>query len=77
METQMHPLDIQVAIKKTGLNQRKLAMKLGVSECLVSKVIFGTAKSQRVQEYIAIRINKPVSDLWPEKTITDDDSAAA
>jgi lambda repressor-like predicted transcriptional regulator len=77
METQMNPLDIQVAIKKTGLNQRKLAIKLGVSECLVSKVIYGTAKSQRVQEYIAIRINKPVSDLWPEKTIINDVSTTA
>lgn len=65
----MHPLDIQAEIKKTGTNQRKLAETLGVSECLISRIIYGTAKSQRVQKYIATRINKPVSDLWPEKPL--------
>lgn len=67
----MHPVDIQAALKKTGTNQCKLAEKLGVSNSLISRVIYGTAKSQRVQNYIATRINKPVSDLWPEKTLKD------
>ncbi len=74
----MHPLDIQAAIKKTGTNQRKLAENLGVSNSLISRVIFGTAKSQRVQNFIATRINKPVSELWPEKSMKDSsDSEAA
>jgi lambda repressor-like predicted transcriptional regulator len=73
----MDPLDIQTAIKKTGINQRKMAEKLGVSESLVSMVIKGTAKSQRVQDYIAIRIHKTVSDIWPDKTYTTGDSASS
>jgi lambda repressor-like predicted transcriptional regulator len=73
----MHPLDIQAAIKKTGFNQRKLAEKLGVSNSLISRVIFGTAKSQRVQDYIATRINKPVSELWPDKTAMTGETEAA
>jgi lambda repressor-like predicted transcriptional regulator len=73
----MHPLDIQAAIKKTGINQRKLAEKLGVSNSLISRVIFGTAKSQRVQDYIATRIKKPVSELWPDKTAMNGETEAA
>jgi lambda repressor-like predicted transcriptional regulator len=73
----MHPIDIQAAIKKTGINQRKLAEKLGVSNSLISRVIFGTAKSQRVQDYIATRINKPVSELWPDKTAMTGEIEAA
>jgi lambda repressor-like predicted transcriptional regulator len=73
----MHPLDIQAAIKKTGINQRKLAVILGVSECLISRIINGTAKSQRVQDYIATRINKPVSELWPNKNDMNGSTEAA
>jgi lambda repressor-like predicted transcriptional regulator len=71
----MNPLDIQAAIKKTGINQRKLAGKLGVSESLVSMVIKGTAKSQRIQDYIATRLDMPVSDVWPDQPFTTGDSA--
>jgi lambda repressor-like predicted transcriptional regulator len=73
----MHPLDIQAAIKKTGINQKELAEKLSVSNALISRVIKGKAKSQRVQDYIAKRINKPVSDLWPKKSKINNDSTAA
>jgi lambda repressor-like predicted transcriptional regulator len=73
----MHPLDIQAAIKKTGVNQSKLAERLGVSNSLISRVIYGTAKSQRVQDFIATRINKPVSELWPKKSIKDSSDTEA
>jgi lambda repressor-like predicted transcriptional regulator len=75
MDIKMNPLDIQAAIKKTGINQRKLASKLGVSESLISMVIKGTAKSQRVQDYIATRLDMTVSDVWPDKPFTTGDSA--
>lgn len=64
----MDPLDIQFAIKKAGFNQTQLADELNVSGTMISRIISGETRSRRVQEFIAEKINKKISDIWPNQT---------
>lgn len=61
----MDKVDRQYIIRKSGLDQKTFATELSVSKALISHVISGSAKSKRVQEHIAKRLNKKVVDLWP------------
>lgn len=60
----MKPAEIRCAIELAGFNQKKIALKLGVSPGAVSRVIDGTSKSKRIADAISEIIGKPVNEIW-------------
>ena len=61
----MHHEDIKAAIRKKGVTPAEVARHLGVSAQLVSAVITGTSKSQRVAQAISRITGLPMNTLWP------------
>ena len=59
---------LQYEIKLAGLSQSQLADELGVSRGMVSRVIHGTAYSNRIKDFIAKKIGH---DPW--KRANDDE----
>jgi lambda repressor-like predicted transcriptional regulator len=62
---QMHPADIQAALKKKGASQQSVADQAGVTHSCVSHVIRGRGKSRRVADLVAAVTGIPVEKLWP------------
>lgn len=48
----MDSLELQFKIKRAGFNQSDIAKIVGVSRAMVSKVISGDARSERVINFI-------------------------
>ena len=49
-----------------GIKGTDIAKKLGLSRVTISIVITGKGKSRRVQKAIALALDMPVEELWPE-----------
>gem|GEM_PF-2500924 len=64
-EVTMHPEDIKAAIRKAGSSQKRIAVRLGVSETTVSNVIKGRVTSRRIANEIARITDLKLSQLWP------------
>jgi len=60
------PSDIKNLLQTAGFTQADIARKTGVSPVTVHLVISGRVTSARVREAIALAINKPVSEIWPD-----------
>ncbi len=60
----MHPEEIKYELKMAGLTQSKIAAELKVTPQTVRGVIHGHTQSARIQNLIAKKIGKQVSDIW-------------
>ncbi len=63
----MHPEEIKAAIRMKGTTPTAIAEELGVSRSMVSHVINGNAKSERIAQRIAQITGKTVDAIWPPK----------
>ena len=61
----MHPEEIKAAIRMKGTTPAAIGDELGVSRSMVSHVINGNAKSERIAKHISALIGKPVTVIWP------------
>lgn len=62
----MHPADIQAAIKKRGLTQKKLAQEFGCSEMSISLQVNGIAVSEAIRKFIAAKIDRNPKEVFYE-----------
>ena len=60
----MHPEEIKAALRIKGVTLTALASELSLSRSMVTQVIYGYARSKRVQERIAQVLGKSVSAIW-------------
>jgi lambda repressor-like predicted transcriptional regulator len=60
------PQEIKASLILKGVSQVSIARKLGVAPSLVSMVIHGTEKNEKIRKAIAKIIEKPVRELWPD-----------
>lgn len=58
---------IKAELKRARITQRHLAEILGVSPVSIHHVVTGSRKSSRIRAVIALAINRPVADIWPEE----------
>lgn len=63
----MHAEEIKAAIRMKGTTPTAIAEELGVSRSMVSHVINGNAKSDRIARRISEVIGKAVEVIWPPK----------
>lgn len=63
----MHPEQIKAAIRMKGMTAAMIADDLEVSQSSVSHVINKRSHSERIEEFIAILIEKPREELFPRK----------
>ena len=63
----MHPEEIKAALRIKGITLVALAQDLNLSRSMVTQVIHGYARSQRVEERIAKALGKPVASIWNHK----------
>lgn len=63
----MHAEEIKAAIRMKGTTPTAIAEELGVSRSMVSHVINGNAKSERIAQRIAQIVGKSVDAIWPPK----------
>lgn len=63
----MHSEDIKAAIRKTGVSQSDIARQLKVSPQVVSDVIRGSSRSERVASAIAAVIGLSIHEVWPNQ----------
>ena len=60
----IHPEEIKAALRIKGITLTAIARELGLSRSMVTHVIYGNERSQRVEKRIAQVIGKPVSAIW-------------
>lgn len=60
----MHPEEIKAALRIKGMTLTAIAAKLGLSRSMVTQVIYGYARSQKVEVLIAQILDKPVNAIW-------------
>lgn len=60
----MHPEEIKAALRIKGITLTALAQELGLSRSMVTHVIHGHARSQRVEQRISQALGKPAATLW-------------
>lgn len=60
-------LSIKAELKAKKLTQTLLAKKLRCSLPFLNQVISGVRTSKRIQAGLAAYIDKPVTELWPDK----------
>jgi predicted transcriptional regulator len=58
---------IRAYMREAGVTVKDIASSLSVSKPFVSQVVHNVKRNQRVREAISKAVNKPVSDLWPDK----------
>lgn len=58
--------DLKAQIRKAVGSQNNLAICLNVHFSLVSNVIAGRLRSQRVEKAIAEAIETPLAEIWPQ-----------
>lgn len=63
----MHPEEIKAALRIKGVTLAALADTLQVSRSMVSHVINGNAKSDRIAQRIAQILGKPAATIWPAR----------
>lgn len=73
----MHPEEIKAALRMKGMTLTALADELGLSRSMVTHVIHGHARSQRVQERIASLLGKSIGAIWASKPVLRRQAAMA
>ncbi len=63
----MHPADIKASLIKAGFSLTKLAETEGVSQPLVTQVIYGRSNSKRIAAAISRITGQPLHRLWPSQ----------
>ena len=63
----MHPEEIKAHLRMNCYTQAALADHLGINSAVVSQVIHGVRKSNRIQKAISDIIGKQVKDIWPNQ----------
>jgi lambda repressor-like predicted transcriptional regulator len=61
----MDPKEIRIKLYRMGLQHKKIAEQLGVSQQAVSRVIAGATVSHRIREEIARIIGEDIRRIWP------------
>lgn len=61
----MSPMDIRIAMLRSGVTQMDIARELGVAKTAVYLVIEGRAVSNRIREKISERIGIDIRRIWP------------
>ncbi|EON13058.1 helix-turn-helix domain-containing protein [Pandoraea sp. SD6-2] len=60
----MHPEFIKAALRIEGFSAARLADELGVSRSMVTRVLDGIARSQRIEARVAAIVGRPIEELW-------------
>ena len=63
----MTPIAIKYALEEAGYSQNRVAEICGVSQPLVSQVIYNRTRSHRIRCRIAELIGRPVDQVWDIK----------
>lgn len=63
----MTPLDIRVALLKAGISQASIAREYGCTRASIGNVIDRRMVSRPLQELIARRLGRTVSEVFPER----------
>lgn len=63
----MQSYEIIFELKKVRLSQADVARALNVSHTLVNNVIHNRRTCHRVAVFIAVKINKPIESIWPDR----------
>ena len=61
----MSPMDIRIAMLRSGVTQMDIARELGVAKTAVYLVIEGKAVSHRIREKISERVKIDIRRIWP------------
>ena len=61
----MNPEIIKANLRIKGATLTALADKLGLSRSMVTQVIYGHARSRKVEELIAQTLGLTVREIWP------------
>lgn len=64
----MTPNEIRAELIRHGVKVIDIAQQCGIKHPNVSAVIAGQRPTAYIREAIAKAINKPVTEIWPEKT---------
>jgi transcriptional regulator with XRE-family HTH domain len=59
--------EIRAALILKGITQASIAEELGVSASMISQVIDGKKRSERIQHAIARAIDRPVHQVFPDE----------
>lgn len=62
----MNSNEIKSALVMKGITQTAIAKSLNIKQPAVNATITGDLKTQRIRAAIAMAINKPVSEIWPD-----------
>lgn len=63
----MHPSQIKAALEMRDMSQTAIARQCGgVSVKAVSLVVHGRSRSRRIENRIALVIDKPLAEIWPQ-----------
>lgn len=65
METSI-ATNIKIDLLRVGASQSEIARGISVSVSSVNDVISGKRRNPRIRAAIALAINKPVSEIWPD-----------
>ncbi len=60
-----HPADIKAAVEKTGTNLTRLAIDSGIHPAACRRAL--AARNIPGERAIAMRIGKPLWELWPDR----------
>lgn len=63
---------IKSKLRQHGVKQKHIAISLGVSAQAVNQVVLGSRFTFRIKKAIADAIGKPVSEIWPDQTKTNE-----
>jgi len=62
----MHPAEIKAALTIAGYKQTDVARECGVAPTTIGAVINGRSRSEKVENWIAEKIRRPVVAIWPQ-----------
>lgn len=65
----MHPEEIKAALRMKGVTLTALAEELDLSRSMVTHVIYGHTRSDRVMKRIARIVGKPVRSIWASRPV--------
>ncbi len=62
----MRPHEIRGHLLLAETNATEISRQLGVSRQAVHQTILGQNASVKIREAIAVAIDKPISEIWPD-----------
>jgi len=62
----MDPVEIRIALLRSGVTQSQIARDLGVGQPMVNRVIDGIAVSHRIRKAISDITGIALERLWPD-----------